>query len=63
MPTNPYADKNGGPKLGQMAEFFQWEQQKEAKRREKLTPEQRQKEDENRRAVQRRWDAESEFML
>ncbi|MFC5408020.1 hypothetical protein ACFPMF_01775 [Larkinella bovis] len=60
---NPYAAPGGGPKLGQMAEFFQWEQEKEAKRRETLTPEQREKEDADRRGLQRRMDAEASFLL
>ncbi|MGA0556544.1 hypothetical protein ACO2Q8_07835 [Larkinella sp. VNQ87] len=56
---NPYAAKNGGPKPGQGFAFFAWEAEQAEKRREKLTPEQRQQEEDNRRAVQRRWDAEA----
>lgn len=36
---NPYQDKNGEPKAGQMHKFFEFERAKELERRESLPPE------------------------
>lgn len=59
---NPYATKAGEPKDGQFAEWFGWEQQRDAQRRVDLTDEQRQAEDEPRRQLTDRMRSESELL-
>ncbi|ARK08854.1 hypothetical protein A6C57_00215 [Fibrella sp. ES10-3-2-2] len=61
MSKNPFATRDGGPKKGKTAEWDAWEQAAEAQRRAALTPEQRQQEDDNRRQIGRRMQAESDF--
>ncbi|AUD00955.1 hypothetical protein [Spirosoma pollinicola] len=58
---NPYADKDGGPKAGMLAQWDAWETEAEQKRRESLTPQQRQAEDVSRRSIKDRMQSESEF--
>jgi hypothetical protein len=58
---NPYAAKDGSPKLGMTAKWSQWQTEAEKQRRDKLTPEQRQAEDEARRPLRDRMQAESDF--
>ena len=37
--ANPHSDQNGHPKPGEMHQFFAWQSDAEAKRREKLSSE------------------------
>ncbi|WP_460912593.1 hypothetical protein [Spirosoma areae] len=55
---NPYATPSGGPKEGQTAAWAAWNQERETERRETLSPEQRTEEDNDRRQLQRRMNAE-----
>jgi len=37
--NNPYANKNGRPKLGKFSEFLEWEREQELNKRKVLTKE------------------------